>query len=139
MKEIWEKRNLPKSDAQKPSKNSNATCNLRLSQAGYRDINGDRIDQTTYFRENVFKDCKWEETENGEKTTINSKIEIDGNAKGMFQLKVTHEPHRESDQDNVTTILHWGDAIEDITETDISGKTLKLYKNDDNTFEISIL
>lgn len=138
MKKVWEKGNLPKSDAQKPSGGSNATCNLRLSQAGYRDNEGSKIDQTKYFRENVFKDCKWEKTENGERTTINSEIEIDGNVKGTFQLKVTHELHRESNQDNVTTILHWGSASDVITEIDISGKKLELYQNDDNTFKISI-
>lgn len=138
MRKVWEKKNLPKSDAQQPSDDSNATCNLRLSQAGYKDVDGDKIDQTRYFRESVFRNCTWEETQNGEVTTIESEIEIDGENKGVFELKVTHEPHRESLQDNVTTILHWGDAIPCIVENNITGKTLELYHNDDNSFKISI-
>ena len=138
MEKVWEKKDLPKSDAQKPSDDSNATYNLRLSQAGYRDANGDKIDQTKYFREDVFKDCTWEKTKKGEMTTIRAQIVVDDDNKGIFELKVTHELHRESKQDNVTTILHWGDAIPDITENDITGKTLELYRNDDNTFGIYI-
>ena len=102
---VWKKMNLPKSDSQQPSEGSNPTCNLRLSQAGYT-VDGHRIDQTTYFRDEVFANCNWEESENGEKTYILVDLELDGEVKGRYNLKVTHEPHREFDQDNVTTILH---------------------------------
>lgn len=54
MKKVWEKHNLPKSDTQQPSEKSNPTCNLRLSQAGYK-VDGQKIDQTTYFRNEVFQ------------------------------------------------------------------------------------
>lgn len=134
---VWKKRNLPKSDSQQPSEGSNPTCNLRLTQAGYV-VDGHRIDQTTYFRNQVFCDCDWEETENGEKTCIPVDLEIDGEFKGRYNLKVTHEPHRESNQDNVTTILHWEDAIPALTEEDVTGKDLSLDKKDDGTYKIKI-
>lgn len=134
---VWKKENLPKSDAQQPSDGSNPTCNLRLSQAGYK-VNGQKIDQTKYFREVVFADCKWQETENGEKTYVPVNLEIDGEFKGRYDLKVTHEPHRESQQDNVTTILHWESAIPALTETDVSNKDLYLDKNEDETYTIRI-
>ncbi len=134
---VWKKRNLPKSDSQQPSEGSNPTCNLRLSQAGHA-VDGNRIDQTTYFRDEVFCDCDWEETENGEKTYIPVDLEIDGKFKGRYNLKVTHEPHRESNQDNVTTVLHWEDAIPALTEEDVTGKNLSLDKRADGTYKIKI-
>lgn len=80
---VWKKQDLPKSDSQQPSEGSNPTCNLRLSQAGYI-VDGHRIDQTTYFRNHVFCDCAWEETENGEKTNISVDLEIAGKFKGRY-------------------------------------------------------
>ena len=89
MKKVWEKHNLPKSDTQQPSEKSNPTCNLRLSQAGYK-VNGQKIDQTTYFRYEVFSECEWEKTEKGEKTYIPAELEINGRSYGKHKLKVTH-------------------------------------------------
>lgn len=68
MKKVWEKHNLPKSDTQQPSEKSNPTCNLRLSQAGYK-VNGQKIDQTTYFRDEVFSECEWEKLRREKKRT----------------------------------------------------------------------
>ncbi len=135
--EMWKKKNLPKSDAQQPTEGSNPTCNLRLSQAGYA-VDGDKIDQTSYFRDDVFAECDWTPTENGEKTEIEVELKIDGESKGNYHLKVTHEPHRESNQDNVTTILHWEEAIPALTEKDITGMDLTLSREDNGTFGISI-
>lgn len=135
--EKWKKEKLPKSDAQQPSEGSNPTCNLRLSQAGYT-VDGVKIDQTSYFRNDVFGVCDWTPTENGEKTEIKVDLKIDGESKGIYNLKVTHEPHRESDQDNVTTILHWENAIPALTAKDVTGKDLILSSKKDGTFDISI-
>ena len=137
MKTVWKKKNLPKSDCQQPSDGSNPTGNLRLSQAGYK-VDGKKIDQTKYFRNDVFGDCDWEKTKNGEKTSIKATIEINDIKEGDYCLKVTHEPHRESDQDNVTTILHWGDANKLITSNDLTGKDLTLKKGKDNSYKIII-
>ena len=137
MKKVWEKRNLPKSDTQQPSEKSNPTCNLRLSQAGYK-VDGQKIDQTTYFRNEVFSECKWEKTEKGEKTYIPVELEINGKSYGEYKLKVTHELHRESNQDNVTTILHWEDAIQALTENDVTGEDLTSEKNEDGSYKINI-
>lgn len=137
MKKVWEKHNLPKSDTQQPSEKSNPTCNLRLSQAGYK-VNGQKIDQTTYFRYEVFSECEWEKTEKGEKTYILVELEINGRSCGKYVLKVTHELHRESNQDNVTTILHWGDAIWALIENDVTGEDLTFEKSDDGSYKISI-
>lgn len=134
---VWKKKNLPKSDSQQPSDGSNPTCNLRLSQAGYK-VMGQKIDQTTYFREEVFSDCEWQETENGEKTYVPVDLVIDGEFKGRYDLKITHEPHRESHQDNVTTILHWEPAISALTETDVTGKDLSLDKKEDGSYTIRV-
>ena len=135
--EKWKKSNLRKSDAQQPSDGSNPTCNLRLSQAGYA-VDGDKIDKTSYFRDDVFAECNWTPTEKGERTEIEVELKIDGESKGNYQLKVTHELHRESNQDNVTTILHWEDAIPALTDQDITGKDLTLSSEEDGTFVISI-
>ena len=51
---------------------------------------------------------------------------------------MTHELHRESNQDNVTTILHWKDAIRALTENDVTGEDLTFEKSDDGSYKISI-
>lgn len=134
---VWKKSNLPKSDAQQPTPTSNATCNLRLSQAGYS-VNGSKIDQTTYFRNHVFNDCMWNDTTKGEETHITANLIINHVDCGQFTLHITHELHREANQDNVTTILHWGNALSEIQRVDITGKDLTLDKSTDNIFTINI-
>lgn len=99
---------------------SRLTGNLRLSQAGYT-VDGVSIEQTTYFRDTVFGQCDWETTEKGGKTQINVEVVIDSEIKGEYDLKVTHELHRETNQDNVTTILHWKNAMPVLEENNITG------------------
>lgn len=137
--EVWRKSDLKKTDAQQPVYGSNATGNLRLSQAGFM-VNGNKIDQTTYFRNNVFNECDWREERNGkgQETYIKVNLVIDGNDYGTYSLKVTHEIQREASQDNVTTVVHWGDAILQIQQNNVIGKDLKLLRKENNEFEINI-
>ena len=59
---VWQKHNLPSSDAQQVKGNTNVTGVLRLGQADYR-VNGQLIDKNTYFRESVFGGLDWKEVE----------------------------------------------------------------------------
>ena len=61
---IWQKK-LAASDVER-SQIGNATGRLKLVKAGFK-VNGKLIDQTKYFREDIFGDLDWVEKEHTEK------------------------------------------------------------------------
>jgi HKD family nuclease len=125
---LWQKIDLPSSDAQQPNK-GNPTGGLRLTQAGWT-VNGTVIDQTTYFRNDVFGNLKWGvwKTEPYRENAVTSfVVYILGTDCGIHNLTISHKPSGEAGQGNYTTILHWGDLVETIRQANIIGKTLSLY------------
>jgi HKD family nuclease len=126
---LWQKSNLPNSDAQQTRDGSNPTGGLRLTQAGWT-IDGDEIDQTTYFRNDIFGNLVWMEwraSPYSEKAETNFDIYILGTSYGVHNLTISHKPSGEAGQGNYTTILHWGDLIDIIRQSNLVGKTLSLY------------
>lgn len=126
----WRKRNLPASDVLYAPPGTNPTGGLRLVQAGY-EVNNTPIDQTTYFRNNVFNDEDWAESGQNpfrESVTLPFQIIIQGDLKGVFDLIVRHKPSGEAGQGNYTTSLSWGEFSPIIRATDLRGLTLELYK-----------
>src|SRR5690606_2870693 len=56
---IWSRDKLPASSVQIPnSSNTSPTGGLRLVQGGFR-IDGSKINQTTYFRQIIFRSADW--------------------------------------------------------------------------------
>ncbi|MFB6144076.1 MAG: DUF1524 domain-containing protein, partial [Candidatus Nanohaloarchaea archaeon] len=130
---VWEKKDLPKSDAQHVGGNTNVTGQLRFGQAGFKTENG-LINQYTYFREQVFGDKDWREKEDDpdmEVADVWFHVEIEGEDLGYHQLEVRHKPEWEAGQRNVTTMLRWGDLIDEVKERDITGDDFKLYRSED--------
>jgi HKD family nuclease len=129
---VWEKRDLPSSDSQQVSGNTAITGVIRLSDANFL-INEERIDRNTYFRDSVFGILVWTtevRTKNSplQVARCNFSITIDGKELGIRELRISHDPDRISDQNNVPTTIHWGSAlISYLKENSIVGKTLKLY------------
>lgn len=127
-----EKIDLKQSDAQLVTiQGTNPTGVIRLSQAGFK-VNGVLIDKNTYFRDNIFAGFNWRERTRPnnsllQETTIRFQIIIDGNNKGEFNLRISHDSDRIANQANIPTTLHWGDAIDIIRRSNILGKTLFLY------------
>lgn len=128
---VWSKPDLRNSDAQQPrTENSAITGNVKLTQARFEQA-GVVIDQTTYFRNDVFNHLTWNPAGgNQEETSTNFRIIDRGRDLGTFQLRLSHDPDRVSDQGNVPTWLHWGDAMDDIKAANVLGTTLNLYGPD---------
>ncbi|WP_144902180.1 phospholipase D-like domain-containing protein [Halobellus captivus] len=126
---LWEKPDLPRSDAQDP-RASHVTGQLRFSQAGW-EVSGDVIDQTTYFRYDVFSDFDWEEIETNpivESAQVIFHVNLDDEYEGYHQLELIHKPVWEAEQRNVTTMLRWGELNQKVSELDLTGKTFYLYR-----------
>ena len=124
---LWQKTNLPASDVQRQK--GNVTGGLRLVQAKWK-VLGNFIDQTTYFRMDVFGHLTWsiwKERSYSEKAEANFDVYLLGKSYGIHQLMISHKPSGEARQRNYTTILHWGDLAETILQLHLVRKTFKLY------------
>jgi HKD family nuclease len=124
---IWQKTNLPPSDVQRQS--GNVTGGLRLTKAGWK-VSENLIDQTVYFRSDVFGHLDWsvwKERPYSEKAEAIFDIYLLGKRYGIHQLMISHKPSGEAGQHNYTTILHWGDLAETVRQLNLVGKTFNLY------------
>jgi len=123
----WRKENLPSSDVQYVSPGTNPTGCLRLNQARF-EVNGRRIDQTVYFRNDVFRDFDWILVKGDQEATeVLFTITILGQHIGRYRLRVTHQPSAEARQNNVTTLIHWGEVSQYLGRQELVGRTLNLY------------
>lgn len=139
---VWQKLSLSQSDAQRVSAGTAITGNLKLSQARFR-VNNVYIDQTTYFRNNIFRNLTWVHTKPNnnsyEEAFCPFDITILGNSVGVQTLKLSHDPVRIAGQGNTPTWLHWGNTlIPLLQQNNITGKALNLYTDGQN-FSIEIV
>jgi len=124
---VWQKINLPASDVQRQT--GNVTGGLRLTQARWN-VDDNPIDQTTYFRNDVFGNLAWREWRTSpysERTEADFDINILGESYGIHQLMISHKPSGEAGQHNYTTILHWGELGDIIRELNLIGRTFSLH------------
>ncbi len=124
----WEKIELPPSDVQRQK--GHPIGGIRLTQANYRS-QGKIIDQTTYFRKEVFVDQDWRIIKNTpfeEKAPIKFDVTILGDSYGTHTLDVLHKPSGEAGQGNYTTILTWKHLGDLIYKLNLVGRKFKLYK-----------
>ncbi|XID95021.1 phospholipase D-like domain-containing protein [Paenibacillaceae bacterium WGS1546] len=131
---VWRKNDLKRTDAQyvPTGYNTNPTGNLRLAQAGFK-VYGSIIDQTTYFRHDVFGSLNWSTRQrvgNSPLEVANTlfHIEISGISQGVFDLQISHDLDRVAGQGNVPTIIHWGSALPTIRRTNLMGFNLEMYR-----------
>jgi len=126
---LWRKRNLPASDAQQVKAGTQPTGGLRLTQAEWK-VNDSAIDQTTYFRETIFRDFKWREVRAIPKVEIARvlfRLIVSGRDKGQHRLQIRHKPSGEAGQRNYTTLLSWTGISNLIKRANLTGKTFSLY------------
>ena len=125
---VWVKPNLPSSDLQL-NQTSAVPGVLRLTQAKYQ-VNGQTIDQTTYFRNQVFSQLNWVYDAAKQKDVADVPISliIAGVYVGDFDLSLSHKAAWAAGQGNYTTGLHWGDATSHIKQPGLLGRSLKLYE-----------
>lgn len=135
---VWQKGNLPASDVQYSKEGTNPTGGIRLTQADFT-VNGNTIDQTTYFRNDLFGSYTWQEVNNNpfvEVAEIPININIRGKDFGTYNLSIRHKPSGEAGQANYTTLMSWGEIGNAIGRIDLRGDTLRLYKSKNDTKDI---
>jgi hypothetical protein len=134
--DVWTKK-LKLSDAQQVS--SNITGLLRLS-GGKQKVNHVRWFRRTFFRAPVV----WRRTVDSGKHRISLAdvpfdVRIDGVDHGTFVLLVDHGPHREADQNNVTTLIHWGPELGAmLREHNHTGQMLTLERLEGGSYRLTI-
>ena len=108
---LWRKR-LNRSDAQQTSEGTNPTGCLRFTQA--RKDNPNPIDQTDFFRNQLFRRFEWAPIKANpyeEAAKVPFHLTIKGKPLGAFELQIRHKPSGEAGQGNYTTSLHWGKKL----------------------------
>ncbi len=129
---------LPASDAQHPpSAGSNPLGNARLTQAGHR------IPWLTWFREDLFGPAKWTKGKDRhgndvETAMVPFAVTIAGKSHGTVELQVDHASHRESEQHNHATVLHWDSLGPVLRATDYTGRILTLQRMSDGSYRLDI-
>ncbi len=133
---VWRKL-LTKSDALDVKEGTAHVGGVRLTQAGFENSPGQRINQTTYFR-NLFADYRWEMETGRHRATdqehafIRMGITIRGRDFGVHEFEISHKPSGEAGQNNYTTILRWGAEFNRIVpQQNLSGAVFSLYETDD--------
>jgi len=124
---VWSKPNLPRSDLQLNP--GHAPGVLRLTQARYK-VNGTVIDQTMYFRNQVFGPLNWTHNPIAQKdeAVASTSLVIAGVYVGDFEMPISHKLAWAAGQGNYTTGLHWSGATNHIKQPGLVGRTLKLYQ-----------
>jgi len=133
---LWQK-SLTLTDAQRQK--GNPTGNLRLTQAKFEN-NGVKIDQTKYFRYEVWNEQNWSRDSRSEREYCEMKFDvyINQELRGTTFIEISHNPSWESSQSNFTTGLRWGPWLGHIlmNEINCTGMTLSIIKKEE--FEIHI-
>lgn len=130
---VWRK-TLPQSDALQVRQGTAHVGGVRLTQAGFENPPGQRIDQTSYFRR-LFADYHWERevgrhrSIDQEHTFVPMRIIIRGTDYGIHNFEISHKPSGEAGQDNYTTILRWGREFNPIVlRENLTGAVFSLYE-----------
>jgi len=132
----WFKKLNPTDAQHPPTATSSPTGNLRLSQARLP------IDHRTYFRREFFEGAVWatEPTAAGqlEVTIVPFDVEINDEAYGELGIRVDHAPYREAGQNNVPTVLKWGELNAILREHDLTGEYVVLERRQDGRYRLRI-
>ena len=147
-RELMWRKTLSRTDAQRQK--GNQTGDLRLTQARF-EYRGKRIDQTKYFRYEVFGGGEWTEPNRPpqgikkpytyrEVSTFVFKIMIEGEKERLMEMEVSHKKSGEAGQGNYTTGIRWGPVmVHKLRErVNITGMVLSLYRLPEGDFELDI-
>lgn len=137
---LWESGALTQRDLNIPTGgNTNPTGSMLFKKGKNEDI-----DQRHFFRDEVFNSLNWENDPRKnlshlERAKATFKIIVEGEVKGAFELKLTHNSRTDTKtykQKNSMTQISWGEAKAFIAKKELIGRTVKLYKEagKDNQF-----
>lgn len=132
----WFKK-MSASDAQHPPQPTSAvTGNLRLSKAGHP------IDHKTYFRQIFFGAADWLNADPGDPTYERCAVDFDVSIRdehiGLISFRVDYTPRRVANQNNVPTVLKWGDLGSKMRAEDHRGEYVVLEMLANRSYRMSI-
>ena len=131
----WFKK-MNNTDAQQPrSKTEKITHNLRLNQAGFK------IDQKRWFRDVLFGELNWQ-TKNTPKPIESTypvfNVWIDKERFSKQELRVSYKLSRIANQNNISTVLHWGPLTHTLKSRDFVGYYVAIERLANNEFNLII-
>ncbi|WP_418061517.1 phospholipase D-like domain-containing protein [Pimelobacter simplex] len=134
--EHWSK-DISPSDAQRRAGHQSAA--LALTQGDYRH----KIDQTTYFRTEMFGDETWAlEESTGRKPVdaayVSMRVTVDGVDHGNVEFRIAHAPHRESQTNSPTTYIHLEPLLGLFAKKDMTGRKVTVERFEDGTYAFTI-
>lgn len=125
---LWRKQLTPR-DLQIVSSRTAPTGVISLTQADFR-INGKVIDQTTYFKEEIFSGFSWKPDRPSSEavtTKVKFRVKIMDKDLGQHELTLRHNPKWEANQANYTTGISWGSLTKSVKNSAFIDKTFSLY------------
>lgn len=134
---VWESRPLTERYLTIPSGSTTNPTGSMLFTKGT--LEG--IDQRSYFRDVVFGSLMWSfdtapSSSHLERAEARFGIIIKDIDYGVYTLRLTHNTRTDTrtyEQRNSMTLLHWGAARPLIARRDLLGRTLSLYRNEDES------
>ena len=139
---VWQSNPLTRRPLNIPAgNNTNPTGSMFFTKGQTADI-----DQRHYFREEIFGALDWQndiapDKKHLERSKGKFRIVIKNVSYGIFEMSLTHDSRTESvayDQNNSVTQLHWGEVKPLVAREDLLGRTIFLYR-DDNQRDLFIL
>lgn len=118
---------------------TSAGVQSKVTQGEYRR----QIDQTTYFRHELFGDLEWKkDTANTgqpmDVATVAMRVDVDGADHGVLEFRVSNASNRESGQNNYTAQLHLEPISPLFRQADMTGKRLEIERFEDGTYALTI-
>lgn len=129
---LWESGALTQRDLNIPTgSKTNPTGSMLFKKGKNKDI-----DQKHFFRDEVFNSLNWKNDPRKnlshlERAKATFKIIVEGDEKGEFELKLTHNSKtgtKTYKQNNSMTSISWGEVKAIIAKKELIGKTVKLFK-----------
>ena len=132
---LWESGSLTRRDLNIPTGSSTNPTGSMLFKKGQNED----IDQRHFFRDEIFDSLDWQndprkKSSHLERAIAAFKIIVEGEEKGIFELKITHNSRTDTEtykQRNSMTSISWGEAKAVIAKEELIGKTVKLFKGID--------
>ena len=133
---VWASKPLTRRDLDIPvGPNTHRTGQMLFKKGALEDI-----DQHHYFRQEVFAQLDWTHDDTSgrehlERAEASFQIVVGGVNQGSHRLKITHNPRTDTKtykQGNSMTALHWGKARPLIAQEGLLGRTIQLYRDDED-------
>ena len=142
MEQVWRSRRLTHRSLNiSTGENTHTTGAMLLGMGAWKGI-----DHQHYFRDEVFAALDWtadaaSAMAHMERTEAAIRLIIEGVDFGEHMLQISHNTRTDTAsyaQRNGMTNIRWGTALPHIANEKLIGKTLEIFKSDNNTFVVQI-